>query len=200
MTHFDPGFDPAQAYSAEYFIGRRRATARTALVTHIGAVIVLFVFMAGTEGPAAKGSSVNDLLAKVQLSLLAAAVLGQVFLIGRWTQYAMMARQLAPRSQTPRNQWERSAYLSARTGRGAIRVLMAVTVIAAWLAEAGDVPMATYQVADHGYGDPNMDFTIGMFVLFVAVASVAAMTAGFARTGRAREPALPARHARRGRS
>jgi hypothetical protein len=170
----------------EHLLSRRRAVARTTLVTHITAVIVLLVLMAGTEGPAAHGSGTSVTLAKLQLFLLAVAGLVQIFMAGRWTQYALLLRQARagrPGQAAPQNPWERSAYLRARTDRGAVRVLMTMTAAAAWLAEIGCVPAAVYQAEHGGYGDPNLDFTIGMIVLFAAVTATAAMTAGFARLG-----------------
>ena len=169
-----------------HLLDRRRAVARTTLLVHVTAVVVLLILMAGTEGPAAHGSATSVTLAKLQLFLLAVAGLVQIFLAGRWTQYALLLRQARasrPGQAAPRNPWERSAYLRARTDRGAIRVLMTMLVAAAWLAEIGCVPAAIYQVEHGGYGDPNLDFTIGMIVLFAAVTATAAMTAGFARLG-----------------
>jgi len=173
-----------------HLLDRRRAVARTTLLVHVTAVVVLLILMAGTEGPAAHGTETSLTLARLQLILLAAAGLVQIFLAGRWTQYALTVRQLRAGGSTPRNQWERSAYLSARTDRGAVRTLMTLTVAAAWLAEIGCVPMAIYQVDHGGAGDPDIDFTIGMIVLFVSVTVMAAMTAAFARLG-SRSPAIP---------
>lgn len=170
----------------EYLLSRRQVVARNTLLTHVTAVIVLLMLMAGTEGPAAHGSGASATLAKLQLFLLAVAGLAQIFMTGRWTRYALTLRQVGgpdPGRNAPHNQWERAAYLSARTDRGAVRVLMTLTVAAAWLAEIGCVPVAIYQVEHGGRGDPNMDFAIGMIVLFMAVTVTAAMTAGFARLG-----------------
>jgi hypothetical protein len=177
-----------------HLLDRRRAVARTTLLVHVTAVVVLLVIMAGTEGPAAHGSGTSATLAKLQLLLLAVAGLVQIFMTGRWTRYALTLRQLGAADATPRNQWERSAYLSGRTGRGAVRVLMTLTVAAAWLAEIGCVPAAVYQVEHGGRGEPNLDFTIGMVVLFMTVTVTAAMTAGSARLS-PRSPGRPRQRA-----
>src|SRR5579859_1441656 len=77
-----------------HLLDRRRAVARTTLLVHVSAVIVLLVIMAGTEGPAAHGSGTSVTLAKLQLFLLAVAGLVQIFMAGRWTQYALSLHQV----------------------------------------------------------------------------------------------------------
>lgn len=155
-----------------YLLGRRRAVARTTLLVHITSVTVLLILMAGTEGPAAHGTGTGVTLAKFQLFLLAVAALIQIFMIGRWTQYALLARRARARADEP-----------VPPVRGAILALMTMTTAAAWLAEIGCLPMAVYQISNGGRGDPDTDFTIGMIVLFAGITVAAATTTGYVRRG-----------------
>ncbi|HZR50876.1 MAG TPA: hypothetical protein VFB06_15340 [Streptosporangiaceae bacterium] len=119
-----------------HLLDRRRAVARTTLLVHVTAVVVLLMLTAGTEGPAAHGTGTSLTLARFQLFLLAVAGLTQVFMAGRWTQYAVLVRQATMGDPPPAD-------------RGGVRALMAMTLAAAWLAEISLVPVAVYQV-EHG--------------------------------------------------
>jgi hypothetical protein len=172
------------AYQPDYILGRRRHLARVTLFFHVAAVLVVLLVMAGTEGRAAQGNGHSVALAEVQLLLIAVAALAEVFLIGRWTRYALMVRRAQsppplPAGAQPQS-WERSAQVGARTERGMIRVMMTMTVVTAWLAEIGFVLPAVYQVTNGGNGDPDTVFTGGMFILFAIIAGTSATAKGFA--------------------
>jgi hypothetical protein len=164
-------------------LARRRRLARIILAVHLTAVLILFMFLAGTEGPAAQGDPDSVTLAKVQLFLIAAAALAEVLLTARWAQHALtlrrIQRQASPQA-IPRNPWERSAAVSTRTERGAVRVLMTMTVVAVWLAQIAFIPMATYQIDNFGLGDPSTDLATGMFLLATVLAFLTGALTGYA--------------------
>jgi hypothetical protein len=111
-----------EAIRPDYVLARRRRLARIILAVHLTAVLILFMFLAGTEGPAAQGTPQSVTLAKARLFLIAVAALAELILTARWAQHALTRRRIqAPRPnadlQTP---WQRSAAMQSRTERGAI--------------------------------------------------------------------------------
>jgi hypothetical protein len=174
-----------EAIRPDYVLARRRRLARIILAVHLTAVLILFIFLAGTEGPAAQGTPHSVTLAKVQLFLIAGAALAELILTARWAQHARTRRRIqAPRPneelQTP---WQRSAAMQSRTERGAIRIMMAMTVVAVWLAQLAFIPMATYQIGNYGLGDPSTDLATGMVLLTAVLAFMTAVTVGYAWLG-----------------
>jgi hypothetical protein len=173
---------PAQAaIRPDSVLAGRRRMARIILAVHLPAVLVLFLFLAGTEGPAAQGTPHSVTLAKVQLILIALAMLAEVILTARWAQYALTLRRIQPAvpHAGPRDPWERSAAMQNRAERGAVRVLMAMTVAAVWLAQLAFIPLATYQINNYGLGDPSTDLSTGMFLLTGVLAFLAGAFTGY---------------------
>jgi hypothetical protein len=170
---------PAQAViRPDSVLARRRRMARIVLAVHLVAVLVLFLFLAGTEGPAAQGTPHSVTLAKIQLILIALAALAEVILTARWAQYALTLRRIQPPAPYPgrQNPWERQN----RSERGAVSVLMAMTVVAAWLAQIAFIPMAVYQINNFGLGDPSTDLATGMFLLTGVLAFLTGVFTGYA--------------------
>jgi hypothetical protein len=166
MTFYDRAPTMAMQHLPGYLRSRRRDTAKAVLFAHLAIVVSLGVLMLATEGPNAQGGSASVPLAEVQLILLAAAWLGQVVLIGLWVRLALMLRDFKP---------------AGHDGRGTVRVCMALTVIAVWVAEITFLPVATYQVSNAGSGDPDLMLPAVLLLLCLALAAATALAAAGAR-------------------
>jgi hypothetical protein len=170
MPYVDRAPTIAMQHLPGYLRARRRDTAKAVLLAHLAIVVSLGVLMLATEGPNAQGGGDSVPLAEAQLILVAAAWLGQVILIGLWARLALMLRQF-PAARRP-------------DGGGAIRLCMALTVIAAWVAEVTFLPVATYQVSNAGFGDPELVLPAVLLLLCLALASVTALVAACTRDTR----------------
>lgn len=172
---------------------RRKQAARVTSIVHLVVAAGLGMVMITTEG---SSTSVNAglavTMAHVQEVLLAVAAIVQLALIARWARLASAGRRLRIRGLDTQDQ------LSPRSrgNRAVIIGCMAVIVALAWVAEAGYLAQAQYQVSTGGYGQLDngfADVAVGLFALFAFAAGVTALTVKLTdRAGRATAAAFAA--------
>jgi len=168
--------------------GRRKKAARITLAAHLAMALLLGAMLATVVGPSAPVNLADSvMLARLQLILLAVAGLIQVALLGNWFRLELRCRRTGSATSQvlafpgPDGYPAVGQYRDGRVDRITIQGCMGTIVAACWLAEIGYLPPAMYQISSDGFGDQNVGFTIGCFVIFAALTLTCSFTAGICK-------------------
>jgi len=180
-----PVYLDSHTHSAEARRASRGLARWAAIAVHLLGALVPGFLMLTTEGPAASSNgAVNVDHAKIDLAVIAVFAAAQAVALIVWRQRSRAVRAAANPVTAPPGYRD-------RVDRGAVKVAVGMLFAVAWVLELGYVAQALTSMSGGGYSDQTSGLAIGMIVLAVVLAFVAAVTGGFALlTARTREASV----------